>query len=60
MYSAIRPTTQYIREHPTDYMYIKNGKYYLRTKYAGLVEISQQEWERLQGQVEIRYAKGNC
>ena len=54
MYSAIKPCTQYIKEHPTDYMYIKNGRYYLHTHYAGTVEITENEYNRLVGSVEIK------
>lgn len=54
MYSAIKPCTQYIKEHPTDYMYIKNGRYYLHTHYAGTVEITENEYNRLIGSVEIK------
>lgn len=44
MYSCIKPT-QYVREHETDYLFQRLGKYYIRTHYAGVCELTKEKYE---------------
>ena len=54
MYSCIRPT-QYVREHYNDYLIFKGNRFYIHTRFAGVVEITKEEYERLEKQgMEIR------
>ena len=46
MYSCIKPT-QYVREHETDYLFQRLGRYYIRTHYAGTVEITENEYNTI-------------
>ena len=48
MYSIIRPTYQFVKEHDKDYIYQRNGRFYIHTYYAGLCEITKEEYERLE------------
>ena len=47
MYECINPT-QYVKEHENDYLVIKGGRFYVHTVYAGLVEIKEKDFERLE------------
>lgn len=47
MYSCIKPT-EYVKEHEDDYLIFKGNRFYLMTHYAGVVEISKEEYERLE------------
>lgn len=54
MYECINPT-QYVKEHVNDYLVFKGNKFYVQTQYAGLVEISKSEYERLEQRgMEVR------
>lgn len=44
-----------VKEHERDYLVFKGDKFYIRTYYAGIVEIEKQEFERLERQgLEVR------
>jgi hypothetical protein len=54
MYSTIKPT-QYVKEHKSDYLIFKGNRFYIHTYYAGVVEITKKEFERLEnGGMEVR------
>lgn len=49
MYSCIRPF-QFVKTHKEDYLFKVGGNFYIQSKYAGRVEVSEEEYERLKGQ----------
>ena len=49
MYSGIRPF-QFVKTHKEDYLFKVGGNFYIQSKYAGRVEVSEEEYERLKGQ----------
>ena len=38
-------STQYVREHETNYLFQRLGKYYIRTHYAGVCELTKEKYE---------------
>ena len=54
MWETTKPT-QYVREHETDYLIFKGNRFYIKTKYAGVVEVSKETFEKLKGKgMEVR------
>ena len=54
MYSCIRPF-QFVKEHESDYLIFKGNRFYLHTKYAGVVEITKETFEKLEQRgMEVR------
>ena len=54
MYSCIKPT-QYVREHKSDYLIFKGNRFYIKTYYAGVVEITKEYFEKLKEKgMEVR------
>lgn len=49
MYNCIRPF-QFVKTHKEDYLFKVGGNFYVQSKYAGRVEVSEEEYERLKGQ----------
>ena len=44
-----------VKEHENDYLIFKGDKFYIRTFYAGVVEIEKQEFEKLEEKgMEVR------
>ena len=44
MWETTKPT-QYVREHETDYLFQRLGRYYIRTHYAGVCELTKEKYE---------------
>lgn len=54
MHECIKPT-QYVKEHESDYLIFKGNRFYLRTYYAGVVEIEKEYFEKLEERgMEVR------
>lgn len=47
MYQCIKPT-QYVKEDENDYLLFKGNRYYIQTRYAGVVEITKEDFEKLE------------
>lgn len=46
MHECIKPY-QFVKEHDTDYLIFKGNRFYIHTKYAGVVEITKEYYEKL-------------
>ena len=54
MYECIKPT-QYVKEDESDFLIFKGNRFYIKTKYAGVVEITKATYEKLEQQgMEVR------
>lgn len=47
MYECINPY-QFVKEHESDYLVFKGNRFYIKTFYAGLVEIEKKTFEKLE------------
>lgn len=47
MYECRNPY-QFVKEHESDYLIFKGDKFYIKTYYAGVVEISKETFEKLE------------
>lgn len=50
MHECIKPF-QFVKEDENDKFFQKGDKYYIKTKYAGVVETTKEYWERCFGEV---------
>lgn len=48
MHECIRPT-QYVKEDKNDTFFKINDRYFVRTKYAGVCEVSKEYYEKYMG-----------
>lgn len=54
MYECIKPT-QYVKSHSNDYLNHRGNRYFIITWYAGRVEITKANYERLeQGGMQVK------
>lgn len=54
MYQCVNPT-QYVKEDSSDYLIFKGNRFYVKTKYAGVVEITKKTFEELERKgMEVR------
>lgn len=50
MHECIKPF-QFVKEDENDKFFKDKDKYYIKTKYAGVVETTKEYWERCFGEV---------
>ena len=57
MHECIKPY-QFVKEDKSDYLIFKGNRYYIHTKYAGVVEVEKEYFEKLEKRgVEVRWVK---
>ena len=49
MHECIKPY-QFVKEDSSDYLIFKGNRYYIHTKYAGVVEVEKEYFEKLEKQ----------
>lgn len=49
MYECINPY-QFVKEDESDYLIFKGNRFYIKTRYAGVVEIEKKTFEKLEQQ----------
>ena len=54
MYECCKPY-QFVKEHESDYLIFKGNRFFIKTKYAGVVEITKETFEKLEQRgMEVR------